>query len=81
MNTQTITATVKELEALTGYNQATLSILLRLAQDNGKARIIGSVVKPDDVTTEGKAIKARGKPASIWEVEPFTVDLTKEANP
>lgn len=52
----TLTGTPKELETLTGLNQAFLSTLLRLAEKNGAAKIVKQN-KP-----------ARGKPSNVWEV-------------
>ena len=60
MNTQNILrGTPAQIEEITGIPQATLSILLRMAEANGQAKIVGTVKK-----NEG----ARGKPSNIWEV-------------
>ena len=60
----TITGTPKELEALTGLNQAFLSSLLRLAEKNGAAKIVK------------KNKPVRGKPSNVWEVSTsFVVTL------
>ncbi len=62
----TLTGTPKELEKATGINQAVLSILLRMAEKNGQAKIVKTV----------KVEGARGKPANVWEVNSeFTVKL------
>ncbi len=62
-----LTGTPKELETITGINQAILSVLLRLAEKNGEAKVIRQIKKDG----------ARGKPANVWEVNSsFTVKLT-----
>lgn len=55
---ETLKGTPKELEQLTGLNQAVLSIILRLAEKNGAARIIDTV----------KPKSGKGKSANVWEV-------------
>jgi predicted transcriptional regulator len=59
--------TPKELSEITGINQAVLSVLLNLAKDSGKAKVIRKI------ETGG-----RGRPSSIWEIsDTFSVHLKK----
>ena len=61
--------TPKELSEQTGINVAVLSVLLNLAKDSGKAKVVRRI------ETGG-----RGRPSNVWEVnESFTVHLGKVA--
>lgn len=61
-----IVGTPKQIERYTGISQAILSVLLRLAEKNGEAKVI------DKIKVEG----VRGKPSSVWEVsKTFKVNL------
>lgn len=55
---EVLTGTPADLEAKTGIKQATLSILLRLAEKSGDASIVGTAPKKD----------GKGKAANIWKV-------------
>lgn len=61
--------TPKELSEQTGINVAVLSVLLNLAKDSGKAKVIRQI-----------STGTRGRPSNVWEInESFTVNLGKVA--
>lgn len=63
-----IIGTPKQIEEYTGISQAILSVLLRMAEQNGEAKVIEKV----------KSHTGRGKPSSVWEVSTaFKVQLGK----
>lgn len=56
---QTVTGTIKELEAKTGLCQTSLSVILKEASNSGQARIIDKIPSPTGT----------GRSSNVWEVK------------
>lgn len=66
---QVLSGTPAELSEQTGISKATLSILLRLAERTGDAKVICTVKKDG----------ARGKASNVWQVNSrISIDLMPE---
>ena len=68
MSVKKLTGTAAQIEQLTGIKQAQLSILLRMAEDAGVAKVVGY---------DASNYKGKGRIPKIWEIpEEFKIPVS-----